>query len=264
MPATVQILHVQGGVTTFHTGHISEFSGFRILFNIFFFLYINASFSIVLGYPITSISSSSSINSICNLNENEWTVFHNLGYNALLCQCELIKSLHHFNFHTDLLNSIISRAFQPIDRVSTLCITTLKHLLSHDITYEISYEIIKIAGSLLQQPTIKTILQTNFASLHNLSSHSKSTFSYKILNMMQNFIKCLECVKITVHKEEAKSIRKKAKTEKKKRKRDETGVAASVAESNATVSVTLKKRFQSDTLDELSLIYFRFFILFQF
>lgn len=160
----------------------------------------------------------------------DWGIDAKLGLSALRCQCELLRSLSHFNFRTQILATVTMRATQPNDDVSNLCCDTLKNLLINDHQAELSYEIVKDIAKVLM------------LCKYNTTEH---------------IVRCLNHVKLTVHADDAKSVHRKAKSERKKRKQNQDEVELGLLESNATADVGNKKRFQSDCLHEVCLIYFR-------
>jgi nucleolar complex protein 3 len=75
-------------------------------------------------------------------------------------------------------------------------------------------------------------------------------------NVPEMLVRVLENVKVRVHADEAKNIRKQAKKERRKRKRAEDDIEANLMEANATNKLNVKK-LQADVLHEICLIYFR-------
>lgn len=161
----------------------------------------------------------------------EWGFVEKLGLSALRCQCELLRNLHYFNFRSAILKTVILRSCQPEDSISSICCDTLVHLFKHDATSDLSYEAVKIIAITLS------------ATKSNLSAAS--------------LIKTLEHVKIAIHADQAKDIRLKAKRERRKRKRHAEDAEAGLVEASLKGDKNSKLRFQADSLQELSLIYFR-------
>jgi hypothetical protein len=159
-----------------------------------------------------------------------WGMEEKLGLSALRCQCELLRSLSHFNFRTQILATVALRATQPNDDVSALCCDTLSNLLSMDTQGELSYEVVRDIGKVLM-----------------LCKY----------NTTERVVRCLNHAKMTVHADDAKSVHRKAKSERKKRKQNQDEVELGLLESNATADTSNKKRFHADCLHEICLIYFR-------
>lgn len=159
-----------------------------------------------------------------------WGLDGKLGLSALRCQCELLRSLSHFNFRTQILANVTIRATQPDESVQNLCCETLTNLLVNDNQSELSYEIVKDIAKVL------------------------ALCKY---NTTDKVVRCLNHVKLTVHADDAKDVHRKAKNERKKRKQNQDEVELGLLEANAQADVGNKKRFQSDCLHEVCLIYFR-------
>jgi nucleolar complex protein 3 len=157
-----------------------------------------------------------------------------LGLSALSCQCELLKHLTQFNFRSKLLVSVAQRAAQPNHKVSQLCCNCLIYLFQHDIHSDTSYEAV--------QEIIKVF----------------AAFKYAV--SCRSLLQCLLHVKLGVRADEAKSIHRKSKNERRKRRKEGNDAVAEIMESNASGDVTTKKRFQADTLKELCVLYFRYHV----
>jgi nucleolar complex protein 3 len=151
------------------------------------------------------------------------------GLSAFRCQCELAKSLFHFNFRSNLLASILSRGVQQIEDINKLCFSTIDYIFKTDTNGEVSFEIVRLIGQTL------------------------ATHKYEV---DENFLKMIFNVKLRVHADESNQIRKQAKLSKKKRKKIADNVENSLLESEA-VNTNSLKRFQLDSLNEICLIYFR-------
>ena len=113
-----------------------------------------------------------------------------LGLSALRCQCELTRFLLHFNLRTSLLESIVTRATQPLESISAICCQTLKDIFTADTDGEVSFEVVGIMG--------------------------KKLMSCKY-NVPVAFLQTLDVVKLRVHADSARDIRRKAKQNRRKR-----------------------------------------------
>ena len=113
-----------------------------------------------------------------------------LGLSALRCQCELTRFLLHFNMRTSLLESIVTRATQPMESISALCCKTLQDIFTSDSDGEVSYELVGIMG--------------------------KKLMSCKY-NVPALFLQTLNSIKLRVHADSARDIRRKAKQNRRKR-----------------------------------------------
>jgi len=162
-----------------------------------------------------------------------WTPEATLGLSAYRCQCELLRSLYHFNFRSIILNAVISRAAQPNEEVYKTCYSALEFVFKNDAEGEVSFEIVRAIAQNLAQ--IK-------------------------YNVSEEYIKILSRVKLHVHARDAESVRKAAKARhkknKKKSKSEEDDAENDLLQAEATNKTTMK-RFQLDSLHEICLIYFR-------
>mmetsp|Transcript_22673 Transcript_22673/g.31108 ORF Transcript_22673/g.31108 Transcript_22673/m.31108 type:complete len:572 (-) Transcript_22673:246-1961(-) len=164
----------------------------------------------------------------------DWSPVQQLGLSALRCQCELLRSLTYFNYRSLVLQSVVQRGGSPTLEVQTLCCETLCHLFAHDHSGEVSYEAVSLISKRLQQKVITKDLEA--------------------------LLRTLKSVKLSVHADLSRTVHNKAKMERKKRKklhaeRDEVQIG--LLEASATSDENNKKRFQADSLQEITLIYFR-------
>jgi len=190
---------------------------------------------------------------------------------AVRCQCELLKTVSHFNFRSILLMAVVSRAvgvtpdaLVPADagardgdharktRTSSdvvvhnnnvvmarqlldLCCATLTHLFQRDVEGEISYELVCMIA--------KTLAEVKYCATERL-------------------VRCLEYVKLSVHQDDSKQVHRQSKSDRRKRRKfDEDDVEAGLLEADTTRSLATSrlqsKRFQADALHEICLLYFR-------
>lgn len=162
---------------------------------------------------------------------NKESSSYDIAMAALRCQCELIRKLYHFNFRSILLLSIVTRAAQNCPEVSQICCDTIQTLLQVDNVGEMSFEIVRMI------------------------SRTATSFDF---NVPCQFIECLQFVKLTVHADEATSIRKKLKAERKKRRKAQDEVTSGLLEASSITDVNVKKRFQVDCLEDICLTFFRY------
>ena len=114
-----------------------------------------------------------------------WDLDAKLGLSALRCQCELLRAVPHFNYRTLLLNAVISRAAQPEDDVTDVCCGTLDHLFKGDNDGEASFEAVRMIGKVIM------------------------TCKYDV---PAGLIRVLSAVKLRVHADQAKGVRRKVRT----------------------------------------------------
>lgn len=152
-----------------------------------------------------------------------------LAIHALRCQCELLRSIPHFNMRPNLITSIVAYATYPLSEISSLCCGYLARVIEEDVEGDISYEVVRAVARAL------------IALKHDVP---------------EDVLHILEVVKVRTHEDEAKKIRKQVKKDKRKRKKDGDDVEARLLEAEG-VNPMLVKRRQADSLKELCLIYFR-------
>jgi nucleolar complex protein 3 len=155
-----------------------------------------------------------------------------LGLSALRCQCELMRGLIHFNLRSIVLTSIVARAGQHIEGVSSICCRTIRDIFVGDKEGDVIFELVGIMGKHLQ------------------------ACKYDV---PESFMRCFEHIKFTVHADSARDIRRKAKQNRRKRKKAGDEVEAAMQESDMSAQVINAKRFQADALHEVCIIYFRYF-----
>jgi hypothetical protein len=159
-----------------------------------------------------------------------WDLEAKVGLSALRCQCELLRAVPYFNYRTLLLNSIIVRSSQPEKEVNEVCCSTLDHLFKGDMEGEASFEAVRLIG--------KVIMACKY-------------------DVPAGLLRVLSAVKLRVHADQAKGVRRKAKQERRKRKRDVDDVESAMLEANPLPEKSNILRFQADSLHEICLIFFR-------
>ena len=153
-----------------------------------------------------------------------------MGLSALRCECELIRALPHFNFRSSLLKSIVTRASQPCKIVADMCQASLRKMFEDDVGGELTFETVcLVAGSLKE-------------------------INYKV---DPSYIEVLHSMVLSTKAEMGARARKEIKRGRRKIRRMGDDVDANLAESDATNIERYRKKFQVDSLQELSLIYFR-------
>jgi hypothetical protein len=159
-----------------------------------------------------------------------WGLSQRVAFVALQSLCELLRSLHQFNLRTSLLNVITGRASQPCAETSNLCCDALDHVLKHDIGCDLSFEFVGIIS--------KILTVTKYA-------------------IPERLLRCLQSIKLTVHEDKIKTLQLQVKSERKKRKRNQDSLEATLLEANIEAEKLSRRRFQGNSLQEIALIYFR-------
>lgn len=164
----------------------------------------------------------------------EWTVDALLGVSALRCQCELIKALPFFNFRQKLLLSVVSRAAQPSEEVTSIACMALESMFQRDQEWDASLEAIKAMAALLRERA--SVMHT----------------------VPEGFLRVLLSVKLHIKADIGKSLKKQAKKEKRKRKRaGAEDAAAQMLEANSDHDALMRSKAQAQCLHEVCLLYFR-------
>jgi hypothetical protein len=159
-----------------------------------------------------------------------WTDEAMLGLSALRCQCELIHALPHFNLRSTLLNTIVQRSLQPTKEIKNLCVSTMTKLFESDRDGEVSLEMLKLVAQLL------------------IACH---------YNVDESYLRMLQSIQLRTSLDQAKSIRKSLKKDRRKRRRQEDDVETGLAEADSVTAERQRRKFQADCLQEVCLIYFR-------
>eukprot|EP00605_Chrysophyceae_sp_TOSAG23-4_P002957 GSChrysophyteH1.ASY1.ANO1.3256.1 assembled CDS len=154
-----------------------------------------------------------------------------LGLSALRCQCELLVNLPHFNFRQKLLEAVVKRATQRDKKIGDLARESLCLLFSKDKLGDATLECVKLMATTATESKFK--------------------------NISEDFIRCLFDLKLEVRADEARSLKMKAKKERRKRKRAEDDIATQMAENTVAMEKVTVQKLQANTLHEVSLVYFR-------
>ena len=115
-----------------------------------------------------------------NNDMNNTAALYHLGFIALKCQCELLRSVPHFNLRLQLIQSIVTHAAMPNLAISSLCCENLTKTIETDVESEYSYEIVRAVATTLV--------------------HSKYDVPESLVHVLEN-------IKVRIHEDEAKSIR---------------------------------------------------------
>ena len=75
---------------------------------------------------------------------------HNLDGKVVKCMCELLQKLTHFNFRSNLLNSVILRADYKASDVSGPCCAALATVMRNDKAGDVSAEIVRQVSKLVK------------------------------------------------------------------------------------------------------------------
>jgi hypothetical protein len=189
-----------------------------------------------------------------------------LAITCIRCQCELLKSLIHFNFHSLLMNNLLQRILMLTQSINSTNTTTIiiidiiancfTYILSHDFIGEISFEFTTLLN--------KYFKLASSSKTHHKNHHNINQFPISILQ-------CLEHIKVTVKASDAIIIRNTVKKQLKHKKRSKknqnnnnNNSIEQTIENNLLETELMnnthefqKKRFQVNILQEMTLLYFR-------
>lgn len=164
-----------------------------------------------------------------NLN-HDWGPKEDIALIALKCQCELLKSLHYFNFRNVLLTSILTRAASSHHEVNAVCCEALESIMKNDVVGDLSFDFVSTFNKLLKVAKFQ---------------------------IPENVLKLLQLIKVSISVNEGKKYQLLAKQQKKKRKKVRDEVELGLMEAEASTDEVTRKRYQVVALQEISLVYFR-------
>jgi nucleolar complex protein 3 len=151
---------------------------------------------------------------------------------AVLCLCELAKSAFHFNFRSNLLSAVVRPMNHSVEHVSEACCQAIRHVFSSDAQGEVALEAARQVAKMIRDKQFKV--------------HPR---------VLRTFVS----LPLRVHVDEAQAAKIAAAANSKKRKRDKetADIEAELKESQATTDKIVLARAQSETLQAVTLTYFR-------
>ena len=159
---------------------------------------------------------------------------------AILCMCELLKSVPHMNFRSNILSVIVRQMnHKQCTEVSTACCQTIQHLFQQDGQGEIALEASKCIAKLIRT--------------------APNTINPQVIRTFLS-------IPLRVHADEAEAAKLAAATHKKKKRKQHDNTDGDVADDaierdlkdgNAGVDKIVLARCQSETLHTITLTYFR-------
>lgn len=155
-----------------------------------------------------------------------------LAVTAILALCELLKDAFHFNFRSNLLTAVVRPMNHQLDQVSRACCDAIGFVFAKDAQGDVALEASRQVAKMIRDRGFK---------------------------VRPEVLRTFHSLPLRVHVDEAEAAKIVAKTNAKKRKRDKekAAIEAELKESQATVDKVLLARCQSDTLQAVSLTYFR-------
>ncbi|KAE8891100.1 hypothetical protein PF005_g14137 [Phytophthora fragariae] len=156
-----------------------------------------------------------------------------LAETGVRCLAQLLEKKYGFNFHLNLVIALVPMADSPFPAVREQACASFEAVFKSDKTCACSYEIVQQISSYVKQ-----------------KQHRVQPFIIRTLLIMP----------LEVTMEQGEAARKKAKSDRKKRRRqqaDGDSIATGLKEAEAVVDRAEREKTQADILHELVLIYFR-------
>ena len=152
-----------------------------------------------------------------------------LGLTCALCASELLPSVLHFNLRRQLLELVVAHANRPPPVGDAAC-RALQTLFAQDAQGSVALEATRLVSQRIvaRKKTVRpAVVQTWLA------------------------------LPLRVHADEAQAAKLSSQAHKKKKKKEQTAIEAELKEGEATIDKTLLARNQSDTLQAVTLAYFK-------
>eukprot|EP00644_Phytophthora_capsici_P001008 jgi/Phyca11/551706/estExt2_Genewise1Plus.C_PHYCAscaffold_430181 len=156
-----------------------------------------------------------------------------LAETGVRCLAQLLEKKYAFNFHLNLVIALVPMADSQFPSVREQACASFESVFKSDKTCVCSYEIVQQISSYVKQ-----------------KQHRVQPFIIRTLLVMP----------LEVTMEQGEAARKKAKSDRKKRRRQQAegdAIAAGLKEAEAVVDRAEREKTQADILHELVLIYFR-------
>ncbi|CAH0476698.1 unnamed protein product [Peronospora belbahrii] len=156
-----------------------------------------------------------------------------LAETSVRCLAQLLEKKYAFNFHLNLVIALVPMADSQFVNIREQACASFKSVFKNDKTCTCSYEIVQQISSYVKQ-----------------KQHRVQPF----------IIETLLAMPLEVTMEQGEVARKKAKSDRKKRRRQQADgdtIAAGLKEAEAVVDRAEREKTQADILHELVLIYFR-------
>jgi nucleolar complex protein 3 len=156
-----------------------------------------------------------------------------LSVAAMLCLCELLKAAPHFNFRSNILTLVVRQMNnRECEEVADACCAAVEHLFANDPQGEIALEAARLVAKLTKDRHFRVrpaVLRT-FLALP---------------------------LRVHVDEAEAAKLAAAANAKKRKRNREEAEIEKEIQEGSSAVDKIVLARCQSETLQVVTLTYFR-------
>nr|CCA22461.1 nucleolar complex protein 3 putative [Albugo laibachii Nc14] len=152
---------------------------------------------------------------------------------AVKCLTELLKAKYSFNFHVDLIRTLIPLADSSSGSIRLMACDAFKAVFCADKTFEVSLKIVQYFAAYIKRQNYRT---------------------------KRNIVDSLLVLPLDVTMEAGENARKHAKSDRKKRrklKKQGDSIKMGLKEAEAVVDSAERSKTQADILHEIVLIYFR-------
>jgi nucleolar complex protein 3 len=163
---------------------------------------------------------------------------------AIQCMADLLKTVPHFNFRTNLLNMIVT--YMPVktpEQVSAICCNAIKTLFKDDESGEVSLEAVKLITKMIK------------ARSYKVNTHAVDTFLHLRLREELVFNKPEKEKESTAKKRKKEGEHVSRKARKVLKVDDE--LKKELQEAEAVYSKSERQKMQSETLKFVFVTYFR-------
>jgi nucleolar complex protein 3 len=164
------------------------------------------------------------------------SAYQGLAVTAVLSLCELLKTAPHFNFRSNILSVVVRQTNNlTCEEVSEACCVAVRHVFATDTQGEIALEATRSMAKLIKERF--------------------STGNRVVPRVLKTFLS----LPLRVHEDEAQAAKLAAAANAKKRKKDKelAEIENDMREGDATVDKIILARCQSETLQTITLTYFR-------
>ena len=155
-----------------------------------------------------------------------------LAVTAMLSLCALLKTSYLFNFRSNILSLVVRSMNSKCEEVSQNCCAAIREIFEKDLQGDVSLEAVRLIAT--------TLKNRNF-------------------NVKDDVIRTFLSLPLRVHQDEAEAakLHEKAKNKKRKRDQERANIEDDLKEGKTTVDKTLLARAQAETLQTVTLTYFR-------
>jgi nucleolar complex protein 3 len=156
-----------------------------------------------------------------------------LAITSVLSLCELLKSAYHFNFRANILSVVVRQMNnRQCEEISQACCTAVEHVFASDVQGEVALEAARMVAKMIKDRSFR---------------------------VQPGVVHSFCALPLRVHDDEAQAAKLAAAANAKKRKRDKEGaeIEKEMKEGSASVDKIVLARCQSDTLQAVTLTYFR-------